>query len=87
VFHVYYLQLKRFIEVSLGITLNTLHRFMPFVKFHIDRHFIYIIACVDKQKEVLQSYYKLKEEDLEEITKEWSANLVIPVDPTELSDA
>jgi hypothetical protein len=34
----------------------------------------------------LQSYYKLTEEDLEEITKEWSADLLIPADPVELSD-
>jgi hypothetical protein len=34
----------------------------------------------------LQSYYKLTEDDLEEITKEWSMDLLIPVDPVELSD-
>jgi hypothetical protein len=34
----------------------------------------------------LQSYYKLTEEDLEDITKEWSADLVILADPVELSD-
>jgi len=28
----------------------------------------------------------LTEYDLEEITKEWSANLLIPVDPTDMSD-
>jgi hypothetical protein len=28
----------------------------------------------------------LKEEDLEEITKEWSADLLIPEDPMEISD-
>jgi hypothetical protein len=33
----------------------------------------------------LQSYYKLTEEDLEEITKEWSTNLFIPTNPVELS--
>jgi hypothetical protein len=66
--------------------LNTLHKFRPFLKFHADRNFIYITARGDKHKEVLQSYYKLIEEDLEEITKEWPAKLLIPVDPTELSD-
>jgi hypothetical protein len=34
----------------------------------------------------LQSYYKLTEEDLEEITKEWSVDLLIPANPEELSD-
>jgi hypothetical protein len=34
----------------------------------------------------LQSYYKLTEDDLEEITKEWSADLLVPVDPVEMSD-
>jgi hypothetical protein len=56
------------------------------VKFHGDRHFIYITTHRDEHKEVLQIYYKLMEEDLEEITKEWPAELLIPVDPTELSD-
>jgi hypothetical protein len=34
----------------------------------------------------LQSYYKLMEEDLEEITKEWSADLLIPANPAEISN-
>jgi hypothetical protein len=34
----------------------------------------------------LQSYYKLTEEDIEEITKDWSADLLIPANPMELSD-
>jgi hypothetical protein len=37
-------------------------------------------------KSKLQSYYKLTEEDLEEITKEWSADLLIPANPAEISD-
>jgi hypothetical protein len=41
---------------------------------------------VDEHKEELQSYYKLTEEDLEEITKDWSTELLIPADPTEMSD-
>jgi hypothetical protein len=65
---------------------NNLHRFIPFVKFHADRNFIYIIARGDEKKEELQSYYKLKEEDMEEINKEWPAKLLIPVDQVELSD-
>jgi hypothetical protein len=56
------------------------------MKFNADHHFIYITAHTDEHKQQLQSYYKLKEEDLEEITKEWSADLLIPVDPVEISD-
>jgi hypothetical protein len=52
------------------MTPNTLDMFTPLMKFHIDRHFIYVTARVDENKEELQSYYKLTEEDLEEITKE-----------------
>ena len=40
----------------------------------------------DENKQQLQSYYKLTEEDLEEITKEWLVDLLIPTDPTKLSD-
>jgi hypothetical protein len=53
VFHNYYLQLKRAIKVVPRIMSNTLHGFIPFVKFHADKHFIYIIAHGDKNKEVL----------------------------------
>jgi hypothetical protein len=56
------------------------------MKFNADRHFIYITMRVDEHKQQLQSYYKLTEEDIEEITKDWSADLLIPVNPTELSD-
>jgi hypothetical protein len=68
------------------MTPNTLHGFQPLMKFNTDHHFIYIIACIDEQKEQLQSYYKLKEEDLEDITKEWSVDLLISADPVEMSD-
>jgi hypothetical protein len=40
------------------------------MEFRVDRNFIYIIAQANKHKEELQSYYKLTEEDLEEITKD-----------------
>jgi hypothetical protein len=43
-----------------------------------NRHFIYITVRVDESKEELQSYYKLTEEDLEEITKEWPIEFLIP---------
>jgi uncharacterized protein YsxB (DUF464 family) len=79
VFHTYYLQLKRAIESFPQMISNTLHRFRPFLKFRADRHFIYINARGDEQKEELQSYYKLTEEDMEEITKEWPAKFLIPV--------
>jgi hypothetical protein len=68
------------------LTPNTLHRFRPLIKFSVDYHFTYITACVDEHKQQLQSYYKLTEEDLEQITKEWSMDLLVPVDPTEISD-
>jgi hypothetical protein len=44
VFHTYYLQLKRAIEVEPHMTLNTLQQLRPLMKFCIDRHFIYITA-------------------------------------------
>ena len=56
------------------------------MKFNADRHFIYITVRADEHKKQLQSYYKLMEEDLEEITKDWSTDLFIPADPTEISD-
>jgi hypothetical protein len=52
----------------------------------MDRHFTYITACADEHKQQLQSYYKLTEEDLEQITKEWSVNLLITADPAKMSD-
>jgi hypothetical protein len=64
--------------------LKNLHKFKPFVKFHIDRHFIYITTCRDKHKEDLQSYYNLTEEDMEEITKEWPTEFLIPIAQEEL---
>jgi hypothetical protein len=86
VFHTYYLQLKRAIESFPRMMPNTLDRFRPLMKFHADRHFIYITVRADENKEELQSYYKLTEEDLEEITKEWPAEFLIPVAKVELSD-
>jgi hypothetical protein len=86
VLHTYYLKLKRDIESFPRITSKIMHRFRTFFKFHVDRHFIYITVREDEHKEVLQSYYKLTEEYLEEITKECPTELLIPVDPTKLSD-
>jgi hypothetical protein len=56
------------------------------MKFNTDQHFTYITECFDEHKQQLQSYYKLTEEDLEEITKDWSVNLLVPADPAEISD-
>jgi hypothetical protein len=59
---------------------------MPLMKFSVDRHFIYITTCTDENKQQLQSYYKLMEDDLEEITKEWSVDLLVPANPVKISD-
>jgi hypothetical protein len=59
------MQLKRAIDYFPRIILNTLDRFIPLMNFRVDRHFIYITAHVDENKEKIQSYYKLIEEDLE----------------------
>jgi hypothetical protein len=55
------------------------------MKFSTDRHFTYITVRADEHKEHLQSYYKLTEKYLEEITKEWSTDLLIPTNPTDIS--
>jgi hypothetical protein len=68
------------------MTPNTLQSFRPLMNFSTDRHFIYITAWADEHKEKLQTYYKLIEEDLGEITKEWSIDLLIPANPAEISD-
>jgi hypothetical protein len=56
------------------------------MNFSVDRHFIYLTPHADEHQEQLQSYYKLTEEDLEEITKEWLADLLVAADPTDISD-
>jgi hypothetical protein len=68
------------------MTPNTLHRFRPLIKFSADCHFIYLTTYTDENKEQLQSYYKMTEEDLEEITKEWSTYLLIIAYLVEVSD-
>jgi hypothetical protein len=59
---------------------------MPLMKFSVDRHFIYITARADEHKQQIQSYYKLTEEDLEEITKEWSVEILILDDHAKISN-
>jgi hypothetical protein len=63
-----------------------LHQYRPLAKFCTDRHFIYITTCKDERKKELQSYYKLTSEDMEDITKEWPAEFLVPVDDAEFSD-
>jgi hypothetical protein len=68
------------------MNLNTLHAYMIISNFHVDRHFIYITTCKDETKEELQSYYKLTDEGMEKITKEWSVEFLVPVEQTDLSN-
>ena len=68
------------------MTPNTLHQYRLLVKFHVDRPFIYITVHRDESKEELQSYYKLTNENTKEITKEWLAEFLVPVEDAELSD-
>jgi hypothetical protein len=56
------------------------------MKFNTDCHFIYVTVRAEEHKQQLQSYYKMTEEDLEEITKDWSVDLLIPADPAEMSN-
>jgi hypothetical protein len=56
------------------------------MKFSADKHFLYITARTDEHKKNLQSYYRLREEDLEEITKEWSVDLLVPTNPAKIFD-
>jgi hypothetical protein len=70
-FHRYYQQLKVSIEAFPRMTPHTLHQYQPIAKFHIDPHFIYITARRDEHQEILQSYYKLTDADMEQIIKDW----------------
>jgi hypothetical protein len=56
------------------------------MKFSADHHFTYITVHADEHKQQLQSYNKLTEDDLEEITKEWYADLLVAADLAEMSD-
>jgi hypothetical protein len=77
VFHAYYLHLTRAIEEFPQMNLNTLHTYIPLAKFCTYCHFIYITVHRDERKEDLQSYYKLTDEDMEEITKEWPTEFLV----------
>jgi hypothetical protein len=53
-------------------------------------YFIYLVSCItpraDEHHQQLQCYYKLTEEYLEEINREWLVDLLILDDPIELSN-
>jgi hypothetical protein len=85
-FHRYYIQLKTAIQATPHITPNRLHIFRPLMKFSADRHFIYLTPRADEHQEQLQSYYKLTEEYLEDINKEWSTNLLVATNPANILD-
>jgi DNA-directed RNA polymerase specialized sigma subunit len=40
----------------------------------------------DESKEELQSYYNLKDEDMEQIMKEWLVEFLVSIDDAELSN-
>jgi hypothetical protein len=53
---------------------------------HRSTLYLHHYACRDESKEELQSYYKLIDEDMEEITKEWPTEFLVPVEYSELSN-
>jgi hypothetical protein len=57
-----------------------------FDKIQAGFHFTYIKARDDEHKQQLQLYYKLTEQDLEKITKEWLVDLLVVADPVEMFD-
>jgi len=66
------------------MNLSTLNTYKPLAKFCADHHFIYITVHWDESKEEMQSYYKLTNEDIEEITKEWPTKFLVPVKQIDL---
>jgi hypothetical protein len=79
IFHAYYQQLKHAIEAFPQMKPNTLHQYRLLAKFCVDQHFIYIIAHRDESKEELQSYYKLTDKYMEDITKQWTVEFLVPL--------
>jgi hypothetical protein len=51
ILHVYYNQLKASIRSEPRITLNTLQRFQPLIKFNMNHHFIYLTPRADEHQE------------------------------------
>jgi hypothetical protein len=64
----------------------TLHQYRPIEKFCTNPHFIYITVGRDEHQEELQSYYKLSNEDMEHIIKEWRKKFLVPIAYAELFD-
>jgi hypothetical protein len=56
------------------------------MKFNADQNFIYITTHANEHKNKLHSHYKMTKEDLEQMTKDWSTNLLIPTDLAKMSD-
>jgi hypothetical protein len=79
-FHGYYQQLKVTIESFPQMTLHTLHQYRPIAKFPVDPQFISIITRRDENQEELHSYYKMMDDDMEHITKEWLEEFLVPID-------
>jgi hypothetical protein len=68
------------------MTPRTMHQYIPLAKFHADLNCVYITVCRDENKEELHSYYKLIDEDMEEITKEWPEEFLLLINDEKLSD-
>jgi hypothetical protein len=78
VFHRYYQQLKVAIEEFPRMTPRTLHRYCPIEKFYVDPHFIYITTRRDEHQEIFHLYYKLTDEVMEQIIKDWPKTFLVP---------
>jgi hypothetical protein len=69
------------------MTPHTLHHYRPIAKFRKDLYFIYINTVRrDENQEDLQSHYKLTDEDMDQITKEWPDEFLVPIFDEKLSD-
>jgi hypothetical protein len=53
-------------------------------KFRIDPHFIYITVQRYENQEILQSYYKLTDVEMEHIIKDWQKTFLVHVINAEL---
>jgi len=68
------------------MTQCTLHQYRSIAKFHANPHFIYITTRRDENQEEFQSYYKMMDDDMEQITKEWTEEILVPVVNVDLFD-
>jgi hypothetical protein len=85
-FHAYYQHLKVVIESFPCMIPHTLDKYRQVAKFQADPHFLYIIVCRDENQEDLHSYYKLTNEYMDQITKEWPEEFLVPIADAELFD-